>query len=441
MARAERFTIKRRGGDAAGRKTGPAPHGVRARRRLIGILFLGFSAVAFGAESRTLDLHDAVARALDTHPSVLKAKQELDAARGRRLQLEAVPNPELSFEAVGLPLWTSRSDKEFSLGVRQRFEYPGKRSLRREIGRSGEEQAALELERTRNVIRGRTEAAYFRAAYAARRLADLESVLTTLREYSDLAADRFKNGQAPYLDVIRGRLESLRVQNEIVEARRELKGKTLALGLLTGETAYEPVEFTTDIDFTPVAGDWDGLKTAALAGSSLRLTGARRKEADLSLSLAKRLGRPDLTVGLFTPSKRLGSWGFEVGLTLPVFRREFRGAEIEARAVSEQAAVEAGAEARRVLLVLERTYGDARALEEQIGLFRDSLIRDVEESLKAGLSNYRYGRSDALGVLDIVRSLKETKAEYLRALLNHRLALIDIGLAGEDAEATAGSAE
>jgi len=417
------------------------PFGIESLRITAFILFLALSALAFGEEGRTLALPDAVARALDSHPAVLKARKELDAARGRRLQLEAVPNPELSFEAAGLPLWTSKSEKEFTLGVRQRLEYPGKRSLRREIGRSGEEQAALGLERIRNVIRGRTEEAYFRAAYAAKRLADLESVLTTLKEYSDLAAERFKSGQVPYLDVIRGRLETLRVQNEIVEARRELKAKTLDLGLLMGETSYEPVEFSTGIDFTPIAQDWERLKAATLAGSSLRLTGAKRKEADLSLALAKRLSRPDFIVGLFTPSKRLGGWGFEVGLTLPVFRREFRGAAIEAEAVSEQAAIEAGGVERRILLALERSYGDARALEEQIGLFRDSLIGDVEESLKAGLTEYQYGKSDALGVLDIVRSLKETRAEYLRALLNHRLALIEISLAGEAEDAGAGRAE
>ena len=105
---------------------------------------------------------------------------------------------------------------------------------------------------------------------------------------------------------------------------------------------------------------------------------------------------------------------------------------MEAEAFSRQAAVASEGTARRVLFVLERSYADALALEEQIGLFRDSLLRDVEESLKASLTNYQFGKSDALGVLDIVRSLKESRAEFLRALLNHTLALIDIATAGDD---------
>lgn len=406
--------------------------GACARHALAFLLVFALAALAFGEESRALSLDEALGRALSRNPGVLQAQKEVDAARGRRLQLEAVPNPELSFEAASLPLWNDKGGEEFSLGVRQLIEFPGKRGLRREIGRSGEGQAALGLERARNVVRGRVERAYFLAAHSRKRLDGLASILDTLKVYAELAGERYKSGQVPYLDILRGRLETLRLQNEIVEARRELKEKTAALELLMGEPEYEPLEFSTDMIFTPLGRSLDELKSAALAGSALKLASARREQAVLSLALARRSGRPDFTVGLFTPSKRLGGWGFEVGMTLPVFRQGPRGAAVEAEALSGQASLETEARTRRVLFVLENAYADARALEEQIALFRDSLIREVEESLKAGLINYQYGKSDALGVLDIVRSLKETRVEFLRALLNHRLALIDIATAGDD---------
>ncbi len=392
---------------------------------------------ALSAADRPLSLEDAVARSLERHPAVLRARNDVDAARGRRLQLEAVPNPELSFEALGLPLWKSGGE-EFSLGVRQSIEFPGKRGLRREIGLSGESQAAIELERARNVVRGRVETAYFRAAYAQKRLADFESILGTLKEYSELAAERYKTGQVPYLDVVRGRLETLRLQNEIIEARRDLREKSAALSFLMGDPGYEPLEFSTEIGYSPLGKSLDDLKSAALAGSSLRLRGDRRKQAGLSLSLARKAGLPDFSLGLFTPSKILGGWGFEVGMTLPVFRKGIQGAAIEAEAMSRLAALDSDGTTRRVVLVVESAYAEALSLEEQIGLFRDSLLRDVDESLKASLINYQYGKSDALGVLDIVRSLKETRTEFARALLNHRLALIEIAAAGEDEGLAAG---
>lgn len=404
----------------------------RPKPVLIGLLLAAVLAPLGAAPDRAVTLDEAVSRALSVHPAVLQAQKEVDAARGRTLQLAAIPNPELSFEAAGLPLWNSEGEKEFSLGVRQLIEFPGKRATRREIGRAGEDQAATELDRVRNIVRNRVERAYFRAAYSERRLADLQSILVTLREYTDLAVERYKSGQVPYLDVIRGRLETLRLQNEIVEAGRELKDKAIALNYLLGGAGYEPMTFSTEISFTPLAKTWDELKAAALAGPALRAQDTLRRRAELSLSLARKTRLPDFMVGLFTPSKRLGGWGFEFGMTLPLRRGEYRGAVLEAGAVSDQVSIERDAKARRILAALERSFGDAQALEEQIALFRDSLLRDVNESLKASLDSYQYGKSDALSVLDIVRSLKESRSEFLRALLNHRLTLIDIAAAGTD---------
>jgi len=387
-------------------------------------------AQAAGME-RALTLEDAIALAMERNPRVLKAGQGLDAARGRRLQLEAVPNPELTFEALGLPLWSSAGEREFSLGLSQLIEFPGKRSVRKELGLAGEAEAGLEFERVRKVVRGQVKRAYLRAAYAQRRLAELESILSTLDEYTSLAVERYKSGQVPYLDVIRGRLETLRLRNDLVEARRELKDRGLALNLLLGGRGFEPFEFSSGIPYEPLGLSREELEAAALSGSALRLAESARKQADLSLTLARKARLPDFSMGLFVPSKRLGSWGVEFGLTLPLRGGAFRGAALEAEAAARQAELTVGGTTRGVLYVLARAYEDATALEEQIRLFQDTLLRDVQESLQAALAGYRYGKSDALGVLDIVRGLKESRAEFLRALLNHSLALVDIATAGE----------
>jgi outer membrane protein TolC len=402
------------------------------KRPLASVVLTAILVSVLPAEERSITLEEAVALALDRHPAVVLARQGVDAARGRRMQLQAVPNPQLTFEAVGLPLWNSSGEKEFSLGFSQLIEHPRKRAVRRDIGALGEARAQIELARARNVVRGRVERAYFEAAFAQKSLADLESLLLTLEDYTGLAVERYKAGEVAYLDVVRGRLETLRARNQIVEGRRLLKEKTLALSLLLGDSGYMPLSFSTPVGFVPLGRTWEELKAAALAGSSLRLAAEGEKLAGRSLALARTMTLPDLALGFFLPSKRLGGWGVEFGLSLPLQRKATRGAAMEAEALAGQAAVSTAARTREVLAVLERSYADALALEEQIRLFQDSLLREVEESLKTGIINYRFGKSDSLGVLDIVRSLKEVRFEYLKALLNHRLSLIDIAAAGEE---------
>lgn len=388
---------------------------------------------ALSAQEPSLTLEQAVAQALDKHPAIARARYDLEAAGGRRLQLEARPNPDLTFEAIGLPLWDSKGEKEFSLGFSQMIENPRKRAVRKDIGALGESQARIGLDRARNVVRGRVERAYFEAVFAQNSLADLESLLVTLEEYTRHAVERYKAGEVPYLDVVRGRLETLRARNEIVEGRRLLRERTLALNVLMGDSGYLPLNFSTPLGFTPLERGWEELKAVTLEGSTARLAAEGRKLAGRFLDLARTTNLPDFTLGFLLPSKRLGGWGVEFGLTLPVRRKGLRGAVIEAEALAGRAAVSAGARTKEVLAALESSYSDALALEEQIRLFQDSLLREVEDSLKTGIINYIYGKSDSLGVLDIVRSLKEVRLEYLRALLNHRLAVIDIAAAGEEA--------
>ena len=411
------------------------------KRLLASVVLTAILISALPAEERSITLEEAVALALDRHPAVVLARQGVDAARGRRMQLEAVPNPELTFEAVGLPLWNTSGEKEFSLGFSQMIEHPRKRAVRRDIGALGEARAQIELDRARNVVRGRVERAYFEAAFAQKSLADLESLLLTLEDYTGLAVERYKAGEVAYLDVVRGRLETLRARNQIVEGRRLLKEKTLALSLLLGDSGYTPLNFSTPVGFAPLGRTWEELKAAALAGSSLRLAAEGEKLAGRSLALARTMTLPDFALGFFLPSKRLGGWGVEFGLSLPLQRKAPRGAAIEAEALAGQAAVSTAARTREVLAVLERSYADALALEEQIRLFQDSLLREVEESLKSGIITYRFGKSDSLSVLDIVRSLKEVRFEYLKALLNHRLSLIDIAAAGEEGSFGTGEIE
>jgi len=411
------------------------------KRLLAGFALTAILVSALPAEERSITLEEAVALALDRHPAIVMAHRGVDAARGRRMQLEAVPNPELTFEAVGLPLWNSSGEKEFSLGFSQMIEHPRKRAVRRDIGALGEARAQIELDRARNVVRGRVERAYFEAAFAQKSLADLESLLLTLEDYTGLAVERYKAGEVAYLDVVRGRLETLRARNQIVEGRRLLKEKTLALGLLLGDSGYTPFNFSTPVGFAPLGKTWEELKASALAGSSLRLAAEGEKLAGRSLALARTMTLPDFALGFFLPSKRLGGWGIEFGLSLPLQRKAPRGAAMEAEAMAGQAAVLTGARTREILSILERSYADTLALEEQIHLFQDSLLREVEESLKTGIINYRFGKSDSLSVLDIVRSLKEVRFEYLRALLNHRLSLIDIAAAGEEGSFGTGEIE
>lgn len=401
---------------------------------LAGLLAALVPAASSAAAAESLSLEQAVSQALARNPAVLQAASRLEAARGRSLQQAAFPYPELALSAEGLPLGNGEGEKEISLGIFQLLEFPGKRALRVRAGEWEEEAATADLERVRSLTAARAEAAYLDAVYTAEVVRALEAALAALEGFQTLAATKFKVGQAPYLDVVRARLELLRLQNDLYEARRDHRARLTALTILIGTESETAFALTTPLDFVPLTRSLEEWRAELARNASLRNLEARRRQAETVLALAKKSRLPDLSAGLFYPSKRFKAWGFEFSLALPIGSAASRGAEAEAAAALAEAETEFRARRLRAEVLLRQVYTDAESLAGQLRVFEGEVLVEVEASLKTALANYELGRADALDILDLFRSGQDVRLEYLRALRHYRVALAELRAAGEAGE-------
>ncbi len=404
------------------------------KRILILVAFLTLNISFLRGEERGLTLEDALSLALKNNPDILRVQKELDVSRGRRLQLEAIPNPEFVFSNEGLGKAGQNEEKEISLGIQQTIEFPGKRVLRGKIGKYGEEATLIELQRIKMIVSSCVEKAYFKAAYSQKVVTSLESVLDILKQYIDLATERYQTGQVSYLDVIRGKVEYLKVQNELLEAKREMKESTISLNLVMGVEDAEPYLFLTELSFTPFEKTLDDFKREVEKSPSLRILQTAKRQTETGLELSKKARFPDLKLGLFYPSLRRGAWGFEVGLTLPVWQKGLKGEILLREAENTMSQISMEAKKRRIERSLERAFSDLKVIEEQIKIFEDSLLAEIDDALRMGINNYQYGKTDSLSLLDVYRSYKETKQEFLKTIFLHRVAIAELQVAGEEEE-------
>jgi len=404
------------------------------KRILILVAFLTLTISFLRGEERGLTLEDALSLALKNNPDILRVQKELDVSRGRRLQLEAIPNPEFVFSNEGLGKAGQNKEKEISLGIQQTIEFPGKRVLRGKIGKYGEEATLIELQRIKMIVSSCVEKAYFKAAYSQKVVTSLESVLDILKQYIDLATERYQTGQVSYLDVIRGKVEYLKVQNELLEAKREMKESTISLNLVMGVEDAEPYLFLTELSFTPFEKTLDDFKREVEKSPSLRILQTAKRQTETGLELSKKARFPDLKLGLFYPSLRRGAWGFEVGLTLPVWQKGLKGEILLREAENTMSQISMEAKKRRIERSLERAFSDLKVIEEQIKIFEDSLLAEIDDALRMGINNYQYGKTDSLSLLDVYRSYKETKQEFLKTIFLHRVAIAELQVAGEEEE-------
>jgi cobalt-zinc-cadmium efflux system outer membrane protein len=382
-----------------------------------------------------LTLERAIEIALARNPDVLSARQEVRAAAARRLQAEARPDPVLSFSTDAVPFNFKDPGTEINLGLEQTFEFPGKRALRTDVGRAGEDIAALDLERVRLLLAARVKRAYFRIVLARRSEADLERAVALLDELIENIRIRFEAGQSAYADILRARVEKARLQNRIIETRRDRTAGAIELGLLLGLSAGEIPPLQTSLAYSPLNKTAEQvLQSARLTRPSLKIAALRAARAEAEVKLAGLNRSPDLAAGLFVPSKTFRGWGVTFGLTLPLSSRRWEGQRAEAAAGREMTLIAVDGVARRIAARIAVAYSELKTAEEQVKVFETRLLAEIEDALKISLEYYRYGKMEAYALLDLYRSLTEARLEHGRALYLYATALADLDTAGEDGE-------
>lgn len=392
---------------------------------------------AHAAQEQGLTLEEAVRMALAGNSQVLAAAIEVDAARGRTLQLAARPEPQLSADIAGVLLPGARRQEdqaEFSLGIEQLFEFPGKRSLRAESGRIDERLAATELERVKLVVAAKVKRAYWQAIFASESATALEKSSARLELLlGDLQA-KYRSGTAAYADLLRGRAEKARLRNQALEQERARRLAALELNELLARPAGEVIELAPGMPFVPlVASPEAAWESARSSSPSLRIAALLRDRAETAVKLAGLSRNPDLLAGFSLPSVRADAWGVSLGLALPFLRpSRGRGLALEAAAGLESARLAAGALERRLRSALMSAYASAKAAEEQVQVFERDLLRELEDELSIQLEYFRYGKTEAYALLDLHRTFVLAQLDHLRAVMLYNIALADLAVAGEE---------
>jgi cobalt-zinc-cadmium efflux system outer membrane protein len=379
----------------------------------------------------------AVAAVLARHPDIMAAAAGVKAAAARTRQAEARPDPILGFGTAAVPFNLNKEElrtSEIDLGLEQTFEFPGKRKLRVEIGRYGEDIASLELERTRLLLTARVRRSYLRVVLADRVLARIDEASGLLDRVIEAVQVQYAAGRAAYSDVLRARVDKARLRNRALEERRDRQAAAAELNLLLGRPASEPFVLLTGLETPPLARGGDEIKAEALAERpSLKIATFRAEQAAAAERLTGLNRGPDLTAGLFVPSKRLSAWGFSLGLTLPLSSKRWAGERAEAAAGLESSRAAADGLRRRLAAAIETAHQSFLLADEQVRVFEVDLLTALEDELKVSLDLYRYGKLEAFALIDLYRAAAEARLEHLRAVYNRAVALVDLDIAGEDA--------
>lgn len=382
-----------------------------------------------------------VAQALRSHPRIAAARLRVAAASQRIPQAGALPDPMLN--NVVWPIsdnaaQTAAGRMTYELMLSQNVPWPQKLDALAAIAQREVEIARAEAESAEREIAEAVRLAYYELWYATESIEIVEDNRELVTDLITLAETRYRTGGAQQ-DVLRAELEGDRLEDELVQLRRQREVAQADLGALLQqplELAPEPVR---ELHLPDDAGQLDQLIDAALACNpelrELAWQIARDRERE---RLAYLQRYPDLQFGFgwgaMTTDDALSpvadgrdNLNLSLGVSLPIWREKINAGIREAAA--NRAATSRLREAEEDVIYgnIRRLLAEAEGLYQQIELYRTRIIPRTERTLQLATADYRGERADFFSLIDIYQELLVYQVQIARmeASLAGTLARLD----------------
>jgi cobalt-zinc-cadmium efflux system outer membrane protein len=385
-----------------------------------------------------LSLRDAVKRAVLFSPAVKAAFIEIDARRGEEVQSAVKPNPQL---LVDIENFAGNKDKsgfdsaEETFSLAQTIELGDKRLKRLQAAHLDTSLAGWDHEMVR--VKAATDSAQaFVDVLISQEKVKVLGEFVSLADKTRTSVDaRVKGGKASSIELDRAavalaRAEALRKgeRARLDAAKRKLSALWgapqadfgTAVGRLgNGYAAPAPEQLLTLLDNNPTLARW---------GDEIN-----RRVAQLDLEHAKAI--PDITVGAGVRSYQENdstAMVASVSMPIPVFDRNQGNIAAAERRVAK-AESEHQATRNELYATLVEALGDLNVAATELKALEKDVLPGAQRAFDKTKIGFDEGKFDILNVLDVQRTVFETRLEVLTARANYEKARVRVeALVGRD---------
>lgn len=353
------------------------------------------------------------------------ARRNVDFALADQLSARARPNPSVSVAAnalhqrIGVGPGPDGGRADVIVGVSQLLERGNKRELR---GDAAERAVAASRADLADALRQQEvvlAGAYYDLLFAQERLRVAGETVELLARSVSATEVRLKAGDVAQSDLARIKVDRLRVENDLRQARADRDRSRQALAFLVGlereaDTLVAVDPWPTDAGM-PLPADVGVVIERRADVSAAR---ERLRAAEKVRELAQALRTRDVTVSgqyeRFPAQTNNGTLG--VGVSVPLFVNyafdgEIRRAETgvaTAQDLLERARAAAGTE-------IARAWSDLTAARDRVRRFDTELLREAERASEAAEFAYRHGALGVIDLLDARRVFYATRTDAIAA--------------------------
>ncbi len=384
------------------------------------------SVMAFPAKSQgsisnpdhALTLKAAVQCALTNNPEIRGLQADAASARGAVNTAKTWENPQFSI-APGFKSVRDPSATQFhgNFGLEQKFEWPGKRALRRALAEKDVALRRLALEGFRSKLAIQVRRAFEALQTSLQLVALREQQLTMAKAFANAAQKKVEGGFAPDFEATKAEVAIVAAQKSLREARAQSDAARVRLNTLMGAMPNQPLSLADESPEDPMCSDRASLLKLALAtNASVRLKETEAQRAGLNVDSAKKSRWPDFTVGPgleYTRDEQIV--GFGVSVPLPLWNRK-QGEIATAKAELEK--TRAGLDQLRRAIGCDVTIASQNftAAADSLAYYTPALRNKLKTALDAAEASYSEGRASLLLYLEAQRTYFDTQADYFATL-------------------------
>jgi cobalt-zinc-cadmium efflux system outer membrane protein len=403
--------------------------------RNIFFLFLFLNSYGYGNELiharnslENLTLKNAEALWLEKNHDLQVAKNQLEMAKADTLTASQRPNPQLSYNMNNLG--TGRDHRYLNgsdhvVRLEQTFERGDKRALRMQSADFMLHASEADLASIQRQSKTQLYQLYYQLVLAQGKLHITEENANLYQKTIEASQLRLKAGDISASELSRLDLDKLRADNDVFQARNNLKQAQIDLAIYIGEEFNAPALEASD--------SWPGVAEKAYQNAinienraDIKAAQLRLKAAESNRELALALKKRDITIGAQVEHNSLDLETNTIGLgvSIPLMTGYAYEGEI-ARAESEYQAALFELDHTRAYAISEinKARGDLKTAESRVLHYDDNLLKEADKVLQSAEFAYKQGAQSVMDLLDARRTYKATQIEAVSARADYAISL------------------
>src|SRR4030043_121040 len=378
-----------------------------------------------------MNVEQLIEEAIQNNPEILAQKKRWGLFKQKIPQASALEDPMFGFGIVSLPTNFSFKDEDMTMkeiSISQKFPFPGKRPLMREMAEKEAEAVSSEIEEKSNRIVKEVKTVYYDLAYIYQSIEITQRNKEILESFVKIAETQYSLGMGIQQDVLKAHVEVSKMVDGLIMLGQREKALEAKLNSILNRPLETALGRPEELSVRKLPFTYEELHRMAVELNPTLKGMKKMVEAkEKAHALAKREYYPDLNVRFAygqrdngPEMKRRDMLTGMVEINIPIFYKSKQDRKVaEAKAEIETKEAQNRAMKKEILFRITDMGSMIQRVERQLELHKTGIIPQVSLQINSAMSGYRVGKADFMTLLDSRMTLYRYELEYHQALTEY----------------------